>query len=109
MPHLKRLLAAELNKEVVEKVLENIRDICEEMGPDGIVDDLEWIVGVIEELLDKTSVCQTGGDDDEKPEGESDEDSDADDEDLDHDELILGNATDLIVGLSKCLGDSFLP
>ena len=30
-------------------------------------------------------------------------------EDLDHDELILGNATDLIVALAKTLEDSFLP
>lgn len=28
---------------------------------------------------------------------------------MDHDELILGNATDLTVALAKCLGDSFLP
>ena len=31
------------------------------------------------------------------------------DEDLDHDEIILGNATDVIISVSKALGDSFVP
>jgi hypothetical protein len=28
---------------------------------------------------------------------------------LDHDEIILGNATDVVISVSKALGDSFLP
>ena len=40
---------------------------------------------------------------------DSGDDEEDDDEDLNHDELILGNATDLIVSLSKCLADSFMP
>ena len=35
---------------------------------------------------------------------ESEEESD-EDEDLDHDEIILGNTTDVIIALSKALGD----
>lgn len=45
--------------------------------------------------------------DDSDEQGE--DQSDSDDEDLDHDEIILGNATDVIISVSKALGDSFLP
>src|ERR1700733_4520474 len=44
-------------------------------------------------------------DDDEASEEEEEED---DEEDLDHDELILGNTTDLIIAMSKALGNQFL-
>lgn len=46
------------------------------------------------------------GDSDEEEDQGSEEDSD---EDLDHDEIILGNATDVLISVSKALGDSFLP
>ena len=35
----------------------------------------------------------------------SDEYGEEDDEDLDHDELILGNTTDVIISLAKALGN----
>ena len=113
-------MAKELNKEVIEKVLECVRDMADEMGPASLEDHMEWIVGCLEQLLDKTAPCQTGemqedgtgenagnaaGDEDDS----GDDSASIDEEDLDHDELILGNATDLIVALSKCLQDSFLP
>ena len=50
--------------------------------------------------------------DEEEEEGKDENDSEEDEEDeedLDHDEIILGNTTDLIVSLSKCMGDTFLP
>ena len=114
-PHLKTRLTTEVHKEVVEKVLECIRDLADEMGPGALEDHIEWIVVFIEQLLDKTHVCQTGkGMDGEEggPAGQDDDDSgdeEDDEEDLDHDELILGNSTDLIVSLGKCLADSFMP
>lgn len=40
---------------------------------------------------------------------EQDDDQSDSDEDLDHDEIILGNATDVIISVSKALGDSFVP
>jgi len=42
-------------------------------------------------------------DSDEEPGSEEDE------EDLDHDEIILGNTTDVLISISKALGDTFLP
>jgi hypothetical protein len=46
--------------------------------------------------------------DDDEEEGEG-EDSEDEDEDIDHDEIILGNTTDVIISLSKVYGDHFLP
>ena len=98
------------------KVLENIKDMMDEMGPGSICDHLEFIVGFIELLLDKKAPCQTGvteedgqGPKDEAVEEEEDESDEEEYEDLDHDELILGNASDLVITLAKCLQDSFLP
>ena len=64
----------EYHKEVIEKVLECIRDLAEEMGPAGIADYIDWIVTQIELLLDKEAPCQKGrggeGEDEENPEEE---------------------------------------
>lgn len=112
IPHFKERVETDVHKEVIEKVLECIRDLAEEMGPASIQDHMDWIITTIEALLDKTATCQKGKGnmENEGPEEDEDDESDEeDDEDLDHDELILGNATDVIISLSKCLGDSFLP
>jgi len=109
--HYFDLLQNESNKEVVEKVLECIRDITEEMGPAGVATHLDAIVENLSILLDKESFCQTRvkKGDTEEEQDEDFIDSEDDEEDLDHDEIILGNVTDLIITLSKALGDSFLP
>lgn len=44
-------------------------------------------------------------DEDDEDGEKDDEEEEEDEEDLDHDEIILGNTTDLIIDLSKCLGD----
>ena len=114
IPHFQGRMKQDYHKEVIEKVLECVRDMLDEMGPASVADHMEWIIQSVEMLLDKTAVCQTrkpedmdgpeeGGDDG------SEDSQEEDDEDLDHDELILGNATDVVISLSKCLKDSFLP
>ena len=47
-------------------------------------------------------------DDDDNQEGDDDDEEEDDDEDMDHDEIILGNTTDVIIEMSRALGDSFL-
>lgn len=51
-------------------------------------------------------------DDDEEGDGFKDEDEEEDDddedEDMDHDEIILGNTTDVIIEMARALGDQFL-
>lgn len=61
MPHINKLLNDEQNKEVIEKTLECIRDLADEMGPGAFTEgDLMCIVMALKSLLDKTSFCQTG-------------------------------------------------
>ena len=77
-PHFKTRISDDEHKEVIEKVLECIRDLAEEMGPASIADHMEWIVATIESLLDKTATCQSrkGDMDNEGPEeGDDSEDS----------------------------------
>ena len=40
---------------------------------------------------------------------EEDKDSEEDEEDMDHDEIILGNTTDVIISMAAAFGDGFLP
>ena len=44
--------------------------------------------------------------DDENP--EDDEEEEEEDDGIDHDEIILGNVTDLIIWISRSLGSEFL-
>jgi len=102
-------LKDEQNKEVVEKALECLRDIADEMGPGAFTEvRLKIVFDALYELLTKKAFCQTG--ETEEMEDEKDSDSDGEEsEDMDHDEIILGNSTDLIIAMSSCLGASFQP
>lgn len=68
-------------------------------------------------FLEKKTFCQTrvkeGEDeedleDDDENEEEDQEEEDSDDG-IDHDEIILGNVTDIIYSLARAFGDSFVP
>ena len=61
-------------------------------------------------MLEKGARCQISGrDNDMDDSDEQQEDSEESDEDLDHDEIILGNCTDVLISIAKALGDSFVP
>lgn len=121
-PHFFKIFEEEQNKEVIEKTLECMRELSEELGPGAIVNQIDKTVEIINLLLEKKAFCQTKtkdfeGDVDDGENGEEfedeqddgiDDEEDEDEEDMDHDEIILGNTTDLVISLSKALGDSFL-
>jgi hypothetical protein len=103
-PHFQHLLENEQNKEVIEKVLECIRDLADYMGPGAFsVANLEMVLGHLVLLLNKEAFCQVGGAEENML--ESDDDEEEDDEDMNHDEIILGNTTDVIISLAKALHD----
>ena len=54
-----KLFHDETNKEVIEKTLECVRDIADEMGPGGVMENIELIITTLETLLDKEAFCQT--------------------------------------------------
>ena len=60
-PHFSQLFQQEDSKEVVEKVLECVRDIADELGPSGIEAHLDLIMGAVEQLLEKSARCQISG------------------------------------------------
>ena len=51
-------METEGNKEVIEKLLECVRDLADEMGPASLVDEIEWIITSLEDLLEKKASCQ---------------------------------------------------
>jgi importin-4 len=119
-PHYFQIFETDDNKEVIEKTLECVREMCEVFGPGAIVNHSDKLVETILMLLDKKAYCQTKGkekdngmqEEDEEDDGfkddEEEEEDDDDEEDMDHDEIILGNTTDVIIELARALGDQFL-
>lgn len=69
---------------------------------------LKIVFKALIELLQKKAFCQTGDNEDEMEYKESD-DEEEDEDDMDHDEIILGNTTDVIISMSKAMGPQFLP
>jgi len=58
-PHYYRIFEDEANKEVIEKTLECIREMCEELGPGSIVNQVNNLNNMVLLLLDKQAFCQT--------------------------------------------------
>lgn len=119
LPHYFELFEAEDNKEVIEKTLECIREMCEVFGPSAVVGHADKLVEILLALLDKKAFCQIKGagsgekaegdeDDEDQEDGADEDDDEGDEEDMDHDEIILGNTTDVIIELARALGDQFL-
>jgi hypothetical protein len=75
LPHYFELFEAEDSKEVIEKTLECIREMCEEYGPSSIVDHADKLVETLLLLLDKKAFCQVkGAGSGNKGDGEEEED-----------------------------------
>lgn len=56
-PHFHELFMREQSKEVIEKVLECIRDMADMIGPAGVITNMEMITRALEELLNKEAFC----------------------------------------------------
>jgi hypothetical protein len=56
-PHFYKVFDDEQNKEVIEKVLENIREIAEELGPAGVDTQMESLTKYMILLLKKEAFC----------------------------------------------------
>lgn len=122
-PHYVEIFEDEQHKEVIEKLLESYVDMAECLGPGAFSEShLEALVKYVGLLLEKKAFCQTGAkdfvgevddaeggdfEDDKDAQADEEEEEDDDEDDIDHDELILGNTTDVIIQLSKLYGDQF--
>lgn len=116
-PYFFKIFDDEDNKEVIERVLSNIRELSEDLGPAAFKDNIDKIVKYMIMFLEKKTFCQTrvkeGEDEedlvDDENEGEDEEEEEDSDDGIDHDEIILGNVTDIIYSLARAFGDSFTP
>lgn len=113
-PYYIKLLEQEEEKEVIESVLERLRDFCEQFGPAVMAEQLDKIVALLITFLDKQAFCQTKVLKDEDPDDleDCDEDNEDDEEEegddgIDHDELIFGNVSDVIIALARAFGNEF--
>ena len=117
-PYLFSLFDEEDNKEVIERALSNLTELSIDFGPGVFNDSMEKVTQYIIKFLQKKTFCQTGNIDDEDGEDFKDENPEDDDDDeeseegddgIDHDELILGNTTDLVFELARAFGNEFAP
>jgi hypothetical protein len=112
IPYFFELFKSEENKEVIERVLENMREMVIDFGPAVFVLHAPKVIECIIAFLQKKTFCQSGefGGDDEvedvNPEEDEDEPEEEDDG-IDHDEIILGNVSDLILYWARALGNDF--
>ena len=112
IPYFFETFKQEENKEVIERVLENMREMLIDFGPAVFVMHAPKVIEIIIAFLQKKTFCQSGdfGDDNEvedvNPE-EDDEEEEEEDDGIDHDEVILGNVTDLILYWARALGNDF--
>ena len=94
--------------------------MTEELGPGSIYNQLPNLTNFVLQFLDKRAFCQAktkdfkgevedeDGEEFQDEEEQEEEDDEDDEEDLDHDEIILGNTTDVIIAMARALGDQFL-
>jgi len=120
-PYFFQVFEEEDNKEVVERVLENLSELANDFGPAVFNEDImNRLTETIIKFLDKKTFCQTKVmdipedelDEDEKDdviEEQSEDEESEEDDGIDHDEIILGNVTDLIIAISRALGNHFAP
>lgn len=118
-PYIFKVLEVEDDKEVIERVFENLRELGEELGPAAYTGVIEEVMKHIVIFLQKKAYCQTlamADEDDEDledvvegdgPDDEEDEESEEGDDGIDHDEIIFGNVTDLVLELARCYGNEF--
>lgn len=96
-----------------------------DFGPAVFQNSLEEVLKYIQLLLQKKSFCQgnldaleeemgaeaqeKGDFEDESDENPEDESEDEEDDGINHDEVILGNSTDVVLYLARAYGNAFAP
>jgi hypothetical protein len=120
LPYYFRIFEQEEDKSVIERVLENMREMSEDLGPAVFEGKMERVMKYIIQFLEKKAFCQTrmmeGEKDedledveDENPEDDDESEPEEEDDGIDHDEIIFGNTSDLIIALARAMGNNFAP
>ena len=120
LPYYFQVFDQEEDKQVIERVLENMREISEDLGPAAFQLNTPQIMKYVALFLNKKAFCQTkmmegeNDDDLEDVEGEGPEEDEvseegSEDDGIDHDELIFGNTSDLVIAMARSMGNEFAP
>jgi hypothetical protein len=103
-PALAIVFESEDEDEVVERMMQSLIEVSDELGPAVYDNRIEQLLKLVNNLLEQKNADNT------PQEGEGDfEDMGEDDgeEDIDHNETVLANATELISSISRALGEDF--
>jgi hypothetical protein len=123
LPYYFSVFDQEEDKSVIERVLENMTELNEDLGPAAFSLCMDKVMKYVTLFLNKKAYCQTkmmegeGEDDLEDIEegdgegpGEADEsEEESEDDGIDHDEIIFGNTSDLILNMARAMGNEFAP
>jgi len=103
-PIVATVFDTEDENDVIERMMQSLIDITDELGPSVYIGRLDQILLLCNNLLEgknKNEGMEDGEGDFEDIDGEDDE------EDFDHNETVLANTTELISGISRALGEDF--
>ena len=115
-PYFYEIFQREDNKEVIERTLSNILELTVDFGPGIFANQMDELTRYIILFLQKKTFCQGGIEDVEDDEHEDVKDGDDEDEDygeeeeddgINHDEVILGNITDLVFETARSFGNEY--
>ena len=120
LPYYFKIFDQEEDKSVIERVLENMIQMSEDLGPAAFEQTMDQVMKYLIQFLEKKAYCQTkmmpGEKDedledveDENPEDDEDEEEEEEDDGIDHDEIIFGNTSDVIIALARAMGNNFAP
>lgn len=103
-PTLATVFSTEDESEVIERMVQSLIELTDELGPAIFIDRLDQILLLVNNLLENKGsggVIDDGeGDFEDVPEGD-------DEEDIDHNETVLANATELVSAMARALGEDF--
>jgi hypothetical protein len=104
-PTLALVFDTEDEDDVVERMIQSLIDLSDELGPALFENRLDQILVLVNNLLENKS-CTTHGAG--EAEGDFEELGEGDDEeDIDHNETVLANVTELVSSISRALGEDF--
>lgn len=104
-PAMSTVFESEDDNDVVERMIQSLIDITDELGPAVYQGRLEQLLMLCNNLLENKGPNQ-------EPAGEGDfEDIEGEDEteDIDHNETVLANVTELVSSISRALGEDLVP
>lgn len=104
-PTFATVFETEDENDVIERMMQSLIEITEELGPAIYQGRLEQILLLCNNLLENKA---QGGMDEAEGEFEDMNEED-EEEDIDHNEAVLANVTELISVISRVLGEDFVP